>query len=196
MFRRLGSLSVVPDALLFEAVAAAGAVPLAVGTALAVRHRRRVPAIPRLPSRRSVRALIANLPQRHRREAKAIVALARDHEKRQSPSRLDAYTAREALRSYLPETIEAYLAVPKDVRRRPRNGEPSADRELARQLLTLRSGLERLRDGDADLAATRMAENRTFLHERFGSPPGDERPAPPTLVERLSDMVDDLLRGA
>lgn len=186
----------VIDALIFEAVAAAGAaVPIAVGTAIAVRRRRIAPS-PRLPSRRSTLAVVAKLPHRHRREAKAIVALARDSDKRHSTSRLDAYTARETLRSYLPETIDAYLAVPKDLRGRSRNGRPSPDQELTRQLATLRVGLERLRDGDAELAATRMAENRTFLHERFGTPPRDEPTAPPTLLERLSDMVDEFLRGA
>lgn len=182
------------DAFIVEAIVAVSAVPLAVGTAIAVR-RRGVAASPRLPSRRSVRALIAKLPHRHRREAKAIVALARDHEKRHSPSRLDAFTAREALRSYLPETIDAYLAVPTALRGRSRNGRPSPDQELTRQLLTLRSGLERLRDGDADIASSRMAENRTFLHERFGTAGTDEPITPPTIFERVSGLVDDFLRG-
>ncbi|MBC5800493.1 MAG: hypothetical protein GIX03_15065 [Candidatus Eremiobacteraeota bacterium] len=185
------------DALILEAIAAAGAVPLVVGTAVAVRRRRVAPApVPRLPSRRAMGALIATLPHRHRREAKVIVELARDHEKRHSPSRLDAFTAREALRAYLPDTINAYLAVPKDLRRRPRNGAPSADQELARQLATLRSGLERLRDGDADAAAARMAENRTFLRERFGTATHDEPAPQPTIFERLTSFVEEFVRGA
>ncbi len=184
----------VIDALVLEAVAAAGAVPVAVGTAIAVRRRRVVPS-PRLPSRRSMLAIIAKLPHRHRREAKAIVMLARDSDRRHSASRLDAYTARETLRSYLPETIGAYLAVPKDLRGRSRNGRPSPDQELARQLLTLRAGLERLRDGDAELAATRMAENRTFLHERFGSVPNDDAPKAPTFLERVYELIDDFMLG-
>jgi len=191
----LCSLSIaVFDALILEAIVAASAVPLAVGTAIAVRRRAVAPAPP-LPSRRAMGALVARLPHRHRREAKGIVALARDHEKRHSPSRLDAFTAREALRSYLPETINAYLGVPKDLRGRSRGGRPSPDQELARQLLTLRSGLERLRDGDADIAATRMAENQSFLHERFGTPAAHEPIMPPTIVERLGNLIDDFLRG-
>lgn len=192
--RRLGFNEIVVEALIVEAVVAASAVPLAVGTAIAVRRRGVAPA-PRLPSRRAMGALIGQLPHRHRREAKLIVALARDHEKRNSSSQLDAFTAREALRSYLPDTIDAYLAVPKDLRRRARNGRLSPDEELTRQLRTLRLGLERLRDGDADIADTRMAENRTFLHERFGTPPADGPLTPPTVLERVSGLIDDFLRG-
>ncbi len=186
-----GARRMLTDPLIFEAVAGAAAIPVALGTAIALR-RRSVELAPRPPSRRATRALISKLPHRHRREAKAIVALARDHERRGSASRLDAFTTREALRSYLPETIEAYLVVPKDLRGRVRNGAPSADRELSRQLQTLRAGLERLRDGDADAAAARMAENRTFLNERFGALADDNTPQP-TIVERINDFIADVL---
>ncbi len=185
---------IVIEALIVEAVVAATAVPLALGTAIAVRRRGVAAAAP-VPSRRAMGALVGQLPHRHRREAKLIVELAHDHEKRNSSSRLDAFTAREALRSYLPDTISAYLAVPKDVRRRSRNGQLSPDEELARQLRTLRAGLERLRDGDADVAATRMAENRTFLYERFGKPPGDAPLTSPTISERVRGLIDEFLRG-
>ncbi len=181
------------DAFIVEVITALSAVPLALGTAAALRARgAKAPSA--APPRRSIRSLIRELPRRHRREAKTIVALARDRDKRHGPSRLDAFTARETLRSYLPDTIEPYLTVPAALRRLSRNGGPSPDQELARQLATLRSALERLRDDDADVAAERMAQNRNFLNERFGAPASEATDGEHTLLEHISNAITDFMR--
>ncbi len=166
--------------------------------AVAFARRRRVVRAPKLPSSYAMHRLIRKLPARHRREAQRIVAIAREHDKRHVAHRVDAFTARETLRSYLPETVHAYLAVPIALRTQPRNGQPSPDEECAHQLYMLRAGLEKLRDGDAEIAAQRMRENKTFLHDRFGTPPppiGTRRPLPPFL-ELLNDKLAAFLRGA
>ncbi len=176
------------------ATGAAGAIG---GTGIAVARRKRLPRAPKLPSTFVMNQLVAQLPARHRREARAIVAIARDHDKRHLRRRLDAFTARETLRSYLPETINAYLSVPAALRGRARNGLRSPDDELAHQLLALRTGLERMRDADADIAEQRMHENRAFLHDRFGEPPPAEAPRTlPPLLELINEKLTAFIRGA
>jgi hypothetical protein len=181
---------------LFEIVAlAGGAASILGGSAVVIARRSGVPHAPKLPSSFAMLKLVNQLPSRHRREARAIVAIAREHDKRHVGWRIDSYTARETLRSYLPETIVAYLAVPGTLRGQTRNGLRSPDDELAYQLYALRTGLERLRDADAEVAVQRMNENKTFLHDRFGEPPPIEhRPLPP-ILELLNEKLTAFIRG-
>ena len=181
---------------LFEIVVlTSGAAGLLGGAAVVVAHRAGLPRAPKVPSTFATLKLVNRLPARHRREARAIVAIAREHDKRHVGHRIDVFTARETLRSYLPETINAYLAVPGALSGHPRNGLRSPDEELAHQLFALRTGLERMRDADADVAVQRMTENKTFLHERFGVPPPVEhRPLPP-ILELLNEKLAAFIRG-
>ena len=176
----------VIDALIVESLAVTACAGLAVAA-----RRRRAPIVKRvaLPP---LSRLVADLPGRHRREARAIVELAREHVRRHPDGSADAFTAREALRTYLPDTITAYLHVPRGLRRTPRAGGPSPDDELRRQFATLRHGLERLRDADADAGASHMSVNGAFLNERFG--PAPERLGPSSPVREFTDMIGDYLR--
>ena len=181
---------------LLEIVAlAGGAASVLGGSAVVIARRSRAPHAPKLPSSFAMLKLINQLPNRHRREARAIVEIAREHDKRHLGGRIDSYTARETLRSYLPETIVAYLAVPGTLRGQTRHGLRSPDDELAHQFYALRTGLERMRDADADLAVQRMNENKTFLHDRFGEPPPlEHRPIPP-ILELLNEKLVAFIRG-
>jgi hypothetical protein len=96
----------------------------------------------------------------------------------------EAFTAAETLRTYLPQTIEAYLAVPAGYRRERRAGQPSADDELRTQLTTLASGLMRIMDADAAAGFSRLSANGAFLNERFGSAPAPQRLGPAQALRR------------
>jgi hypothetical protein len=178
----------VMDALTLDAAAAASCIAVAV----ALRYgkstlRNRRSALPQsVPLGRSIR----ELRRRHRRAVRAIVKLANECLERHPDGSFEAFTARETLRSYLPETLAAYLAVPRALRRVRRASRPSADDELVRQLWTLHSGLERLREADAEIGATRMATNGAFLNERFAAP--DSPPPPPEHRSVISEFVDVL----
>jgi len=180
------------DALVLDAAAAAGCIAVAA----ALRYGKptlgiRRSALPQsVPLARSMR----ELRRRHRRVVRSIVKLAHECLERQPNGSFEDFTARETLRSYLPETLAAYLAVPRALRRVRRAGRPSADDELKRQLWTLQSGLERLREAHAEIGATRMETNGAFLNERFASPdlppPSDRR----SLVSELVDVLQTTLR--
>lgn len=174
---------------------AGGTAVVTVGSAVVL--VRRVPAArrDRAPSSFAMARLIGTLPVRHRREARRIVAIAREHDGANLVGQLDGFTARETLRRYLPETIAAYLCVPVELRGRRRGGLPSPDEELADQLHALRAGLEALRDSVADAAVQRMQQNKTFLHDRFGPPPPRERPALSPALAKLNDLLTTFLRG-
>jgi hypothetical protein len=63
--------------------------------------------------------------------------------------------------------------------------------------MALRTGLERMRDADADIAMQRMHENKTFLHDRFGEPPPTEPPRTlPPILELLNEKLTAFIRGA
>ncbi len=176
------------ESFVIEAVAATGCVWIA------LLMFRRAPAAPPGPN---LKALTAGLRRRHRREVRAILELAREHDRRHPTGSIEGFTAREALRSYLPDTLGAYLAVPAALRRVRRDGRPSPDEELSRQLAILHSGLARLQEADADAAAGRMAENGAFLHERFGAPPplqpGNVHPAAAAAAE-IANLLGAYLR--
>ena len=160
-------------------------------TSIALRHRGpavRPSALP--PFSRTIRALRL----RHRRVARAIVALAHEGLERHPDGSFEAFTARETLRGYLPETLAAYLAVPPALRRLERAGRPSADDELSRQLRTLQRGLERIREADAALGAQQMAANGAFLAERFAAPNAAGSPEGRSMVRDLADIVEAALR--
>jgi hypothetical protein len=144
------------------------------------------------PASPSLGSWVAQLRRRHRREARAIVALAREQDTRHAAGSLEAFTARETLRSYLPETLAAYLAVPPAQRRVRCGGNLSPDEELSRQLRTLRHGLERAERSDADAAAARMAANGAFLRERFGRPPARDDIAAADVVEEIGAAIGTL----
>ncbi len=178
----------VIDSFALEAVAATGALCLGI----AARRRRARPARAVAPP---LNSLIRRLPHRHRRRARLIVAIAREHLAAHPNSSVEGFTAREALRTYLPDTIGAYLAVPPTRRTTRSAGARSADDDLNLQLRTLQSGVERLRIADADIGVSRMAANGAFLNERFG-PPG---PLPigaqaVGIVRECLDVIDRLLR--
>jgi hypothetical protein len=154
------------DALTLDAAGAATCIALAITARYRKRRIRRPAAGSALAITRSIRGL----RRRHRRVARAIVDLANECGERHADGSLEAFTARETLRCYLPETIAAYLAVPRALRRDRRAAGPSADDELTRQLQTLYSGLERIEESDAEIGATRMRANGAFLNERFASP--------------------------
>jgi len=175
----------VIESLVIEAVAGIGSVWIA------LRFFRRAPAAPPGPD---LKGMAARLRRRHRREVRAIMELAREHDRRHPKSSIEGFTAREALRSYLPETLGAYLAVPEALRRVRRDGRPSPDDELSRQLWILRSGLERLQEADADAAAGRMAANGAFLHERFGAPPPLQPADPATAAVDFVNALGAYLR--
>lgn len=143
----------------------------------------------RRPAAPSLGSWIGQLRRKHRREARAIVALAREQDTRHAAGSLEAFTARETLRSYLPETLAAYLAVPPGQRRVRHGGSLSPDEELTRQLRTLRRGLELAERSDADAAAARMAANGAFLRERFGHPPASDSAAATDIVDEISAIV-------
>jgi hypothetical protein len=168
----------VIEEMVFEAIAAVGLGWLAYA---GLRPRSVTP---------SLRVWTAQLRRRHRREVRAIVALAREHDARHAKGSVQAFTARETLRSYLPETLAAYLAVPKALRRVRRARGLSPDEELSRQLRTLRHGLEQVQQSDAEAAASRMAENGAFLHERFGVPPPPAPPSRSALAGELGQIAD------
>jgi hypothetical protein len=174
------------DAFVLDAAATAGG--MAILFALAYRKpRQRSPgAPPRIAT--MVRAM-RNLRRRHRRAARAIIELAQECLERHPDNSFEAFTAREALQSYLPETLAAYLAVPKALRRVQRAGGPSPDDMLGRQLAMLYAGLERIREADAEAGSARMAVNGAFLDERFASP---NRPAAPSRRSVLSEFVDGI----
>jgi hypothetical protein len=154
------------DALTLDATGAAACVAVAIAMRYRKRRTRRSAAPTTLVIARSIR----ELRRRHRRVARAIVELATECWERHADGSFEAFTARETLRSYLPETIAAYLAVPRALRRGRRAAGASADDELSRQLQILYSGLERIRESDAAIGATRMIANGAFLNERFSSP--------------------------
>jgi len=173
------------DALTLDAAATLGCI--FVGIAMLYRRGtiRRSALPPILPIAQSIR----DVRRRHRRVARAIVELANECLDRHPDGSFEGFTAQEALRRYLPETLASYLAVPRALRRVRRAGRPSADDELSRQLRTLHRGLERIREADAEIGATRMAANGAFLSERFTSPD-----APRSLGRRsaFSEFVDVL----
>ncbi len=171
------------DPFILESLIATGTAGLGIAAARRASANRR-PARPPMP-----RLMIAALPHRHRRAARAIADRARAYLGRHPDGSLETFTARETLRSYLPETVAAYLAVPPGSRRKRRSGALSADDEFRRQLLTLRAGLDRLFQAEADIGAARMAENGAFLNERFGAPP--EAIAKPASV---ASSVDEFVR--
>ncbi len=168
------------DAYILEALAATGCI----GLGLAARRRS---AKPRRPPPQLPR-LTAQLPYRHRREAGSIAGIAREQLQRHPPGSHAAFTAREALQTYLPDTIGAYLAVPPALRRSRQPGQRSPDDELNAQFRTLRSGLERLREEDAAAGAARMAQNGAFLHDRFGPP--DPAPLHVYALATFRELVD------
>jgi len=160
-------------------------------TTTALRHRKPAarPSAPQ-PFSRSIR----ELRRRHRRVARAIVALAYECLERHADGSFEAFTARETLRSYLPETLAGYLAVPPTLRRLQRPGRPSADDELSRQLCTLQRGLERIREADAARGASRMAANGAFLGERFAAPSSPGAPERRSMLSDLADVLEAALR--
>jgi hypothetical protein len=178
------------DALMLDAAAAAGCI--AVG--IAIRYRKQT--IPRsvsppiLPIARSIRGL----RRRHRRAVRAIIELAHECLARHPDGSFEAFTARETLRSYLPETLAAYLAVPPALRRVRRGARPCADDELSRQLRTLSAGLERIREADAEIGATRMVANGAFLDERFAAPHFARSPERRSLFSEFVDVLETALR--
>jgi hypothetical protein len=144
------------------------------------------------PASPSLGSWVAQLRRRHRREARTIIALAREQDSRHAAGALEAFTARETLRSYLPETLAAYLAVPPAQRRVRSGGNLSPDDELSRQLRTLRHGLERMERSDADAAAARMAANGAFLRERFGHSPAHADGAPADIAREVGAVLATL----
>jgi hypothetical protein len=139
---------------------------------------------------RNLARLIAQLPYRRRREARAIVALAREQLERHPAGSAELFTAREALRAYLPETLTAYLAIPPALRRARQADGSSPDAELGRQLRTLYAGLERLRAADAATGANRMAANGAFLNERFGPAQAPEAALSAVLRSAVREIVE------
>jgi hypothetical protein len=174
------------DALMLDAGAAAGCI--AVG--IAIRYRKQTIARsgppPALP--------LGDVRRRHRRAARAIIELAHECLARHPDASFEAFTARETLRSYLPETLAAYLVVPPALRRVRRGARPSADDELSRQLRTLFTGLERIREADAEIGATRMAANGAFLNERFAVPHFARSPERRSLFGEFVDVLETALR--
>jgi hypothetical protein len=151
----------VIDAFIVEALALAGCAGLAVSL------RTRAAAAPRSEAP-SVSRSMRRLRRRHRRKVREIVALAHECLARHPRNSDEAFTARETLGRYLPDTLTAYLVVPTALRRTRRAGRPSPDHELEYQLRTLCAGLERLREAQAEIGAAHMAANGAFLDERFG----------------------------
>jgi hypothetical protein len=180
------------DALIVEAAATASCIGAAIALRKCSGRTRRVRLPPTLPIARSLRGL----RRRHRRLGRAIVELACECLERHPDGSFEAFTAREALRSYLPETLAAYLAVPPALRGVPRHGRPSADDELSRQLRTVLGGLERIREADADAAATRMAANAAFLTDRFSSPDSRGAATRGSILGELRCALDSALRRA
>lgn len=181
------------DALTLDAAAAAAGC-IAVGIAMRYRKPaiRRPPPPPVLPLARSIRYV----RRRHRRVAREIVELAYECLERHPDGSFEAFTARETLRSYLPETLAAYLAVPRALRRIRRAGRSSSDDELSSQLRTLYRGLERIREADAEVGASRMTANGAFLGERFPSPEFARSPGRRSVFGELVDVLESALRRA
>jgi hypothetical protein len=177
------------DALTLDVAAAAACT--AFGMAMLTRKRTsvRAPSPPRVPIGRFMR----HLRRRHRRAVRAIVELAHECLERHPDGSFETFTAQEALRTYLPETLLAYFAVPRALRRAGSGGGPSADDELSRQLRTLQRGLERIRAADAAAGAARMAANGTFLNERFASTPVARLPDRRSVVSEFVDVLETAL---
>jgi hypothetical protein len=183
----------VIDALSLDAaVVAAGCIVVGVAIRSGKGRTRRSAPSPVVSIVRSIRYV----RRRHRRVVRAIVELAHECLERHPDGSFEAFTAREALRAYLPETLAAYLAVPPSLRRVRAVGRRSADEELSCQLRTLHSGLERIREADAEIGAARMAANGAFLGERFASPDPPRSADRRSLFVELVDVLESALRRA
>lgn len=178
------------DALVIEAVVGAGLLAATIATGNRKRSTRRPVRTPVISVARSIR----DLRRRHRRAARAVVGLANACLERHPADSFEAFTAREALQRYLPETLAAYLAVPRELRRVGRGGRPCADDELGLQLRTLYGGLERLRDADAAIGETRMAANGAFLNERFASAEAPVSLGRRSVLSEVVDVIESALR--
>jgi hypothetical protein len=170
------------DAFVVEGLLAVGGV----GLALAVPRRS---ARVRPAGGPPLKARIGQLRFKLRREVREVVELAREQTARHGEGSVESFTAREMLRSYLPETLAAYLAVPRALRRVRRANGRTPDDDLRAQLRTLRRGLEQLREADAEVGAARMAENGAFLHERFGPPPPPPAERPTSTLLEIAEAL-------
>jgi len=85
------------------------------------------------------------------------------------PFSQDLYLVRQTASDYLPRTIDAYLALPKQVAERPLSGEgKTPHEELKAQLELLDAKLDEIAQDLQRQDMDRLLANRLFLEERFG----------------------------
>ena len=79
-----------------------------------------------------------------------------------------AYDVRAAATEYLPQTLEAYLKLPRAFRATAKSADgKNADEMLAEQITTLRKRLDDVTTAVASADAAALSENGRFLRERF-----------------------------
>ncbi len=103
----------------------------------------------------------------------------------------DAFVVAETRRRYLPDTLAAYTAIPREARTYPGFDGRSPHDHLLDQLRTLDAGIAVRVDALATRQRGALAANGAFLHERLGATPdvaplaGDDTSTPAVLMQNL-----------
>jgi hypothetical protein len=84
------------------------------------------------------------------------------------PFSQDLYLVRQTASEYLPRTISAYLALPRDTADKPMSGGKTAHQELKAQLDLLDTKLDDIAQDLQRQDTDRLLANRRFLEDRFG----------------------------
>lgn len=103
------------------------------------------------------------------------------------PSNEDAYALRATRDRYLPETLQAYAAVPAAMRHTPDEGGKTPDDLLMEQLTILERSAAQHLSRTADSARANLSANGRFLIDRLG--PADSLPEAPALDVRSSPVT-------
>lgn len=157
-------------------ILAGAALIVSVDNAKEARRAGQVPggSAPTLPTPEPVETLVLRLPEPQRARAWAILCAVADAQARPEgpPDTRTAYLLAETRRTYLPETLRAYLSLTDAARGRlSAQGQP-ADALLQEQFGLIEDGVrEALRHDHA--AADRLLTQGRFLRERFQGQGGD-----------------------
>ncbi|WP_216329603.1 hypothetical protein [Deinococcus aestuarii] len=119
------------------------------------------------PAPEPVESLVLRLPEPQRARAWGVLCAVADAQAEPgTPDARTAYLLAETRRTYLPETVRAYLALTDGARERLAGQGQPADTLLAEQLALIEDGVrEALRHDHA--AADRLMTQGRFLRERF-----------------------------
>jgi hypothetical protein len=103
------------------------------------------------------------------------------------PSNEDAYALRATRDRYLPETLQAYAAVPAAMRQTPDQGGKTPDDLLMEQLTILERATAQRLARTADSARANLSANGRFLIDRLGS--ADSLPEAPAIDVRSAPLT-------